>query len=456
MMTHDDTIIAPATPPGEGAVAIVRLSGPKAEELLLRFFHPSGGGSLESHRLYHGRLGGPSGTTIDEVMAVVMRAPRTYTRENVVEVHCHGGQALVGRILDLFVDAGARLAGPGEFTLRAFLNGRIDLARAEAVIDLIRSRSEASGTLALRQLEGRLSRSIYELREILMDLAAEVEAWIDFPEDDVPTPEKTDWAGRVGGVLGQINGLLSGFESARVLREGLSILILGPPNVGKSSLLNALLGEARAIVTEIPGTTRDIIEETLVLDGIPLRLVDTAGVRNTTDPIEAEGVRRARDKISGADLVLLVLDGTRAPDNDDRLALELCREKPLLVVVNKVDLGTLPPGGEWDRYEQVRISARTEEGFDTLREKIVGRFRADFSGGEIADSVLVSDRRHRQALVHCRAALQRFVDALGEDKPAEFLAFELGEALNSLGEITGETTPDQLLEQIFSRFCIGK
>ncbi|MBE0599646.1 MAG: tRNA uridine-5-carboxymethylaminomethyl(34) synthesis GTPase MnmE, partial [Desulfuromonadales bacterium] len=312
-----DTIVAPATPPGEGGIGILRLSGPRAAEILQSFFRPSrGSGPLASHRLYHGRLITRQGICADEVMAVVMRAPRSYTREDVAEIHCHGGPQVMRRLLDLFIESGIRLARPGEFTLRAFLNGRLDLAQAEAVIAVIRSASEAASQVALQQLAGKLSQAIHTIRDQLVEVLALIETEVDFPEDELELPSRQALQERVEVARGEIDQLLASFDTGRTLREGMAVLILGKPNVGKSSLLNALLGEARAIVNPAPGTTRDTIEENLNLGGIPLRLVDTAGIRHTTDPIEAEGVRRARAKIPSADLVLLVVDGSQAPDGD--------------------------------------------------------------------------------------------------------------------------------------------
>jgi tRNA modification GTPase len=338
------TIIAPVTPPGEGGVGIIRLSGLLAEPALLRFFYPSRrAATLTSHRLYHGHLRSEAGELVDEVLAVVMRAPYSFTREDVAEIHCHGGPLVMQRILDLFLEnGGVRLARPGEFTQRAFLNGRLDLTQAEAVIDVIRSRSDAARGVAMRQLEGRLSKAIHQIRSVLVDLLATVEAHIDFPEEDIELPDQQHLTAGGRNVLTSIDRLLATFEEGRVLREGLSVLILGRPNVGKSSLLNALLGEARAIVTDVPGTTRDTIEESFSLCGLPLRLVDTAGIRSTVDPVEAEGVRRAKQKVVSADLVLLVIDGSVSSGEEDLLALEACSNSRLLLVVNKSDLPPAP------------------------------------------------------------------------------------------------------------------
>lgn len=451
-----DTIVAPATPSGEGGIGIVRLSGPQAETVLETFFKPGRKvARFESHRLYHGHMVDRDGRILDEVMAVLMRRPRSYTREDVAEIHCHGGPQVMRRLLDLCIDAGLRLARPGEFTLRAFLNGRLDLAQAEAVIDVIRSASEAACHVALGQLEGKLSGVLHRLREQLVEVLALVEAHVDFPEDDIEHPDQQRLRLEVVAVQRDIEKLLAGFDAGRTLREGISVLILGKPNVGKSSLLNALLGEARAIVTSIAGTTRDTIEENLALGGIPLRLIDTAGIRQTIDPIEAEGVRRARSKVPAADLVLLVVDGSRPLDADDLLAFEACREANTLLVVNKGDLPLIPLPPSFVTLPQVAVSAQSGEGVARLRDAISAIF-LHRPGGEGPESVLLSDRRHREALVRAAGALDHFLAGLAAQFPPELLALEVREALQAIGEVTGETTPEEVLDHIFSRFCIGK
>lgn len=454
----DLTIIAPATPPGEGGVAIIRLSGPLAEPSLLRFFSPScrSSSALISHRLYHGYLRNDAGVSVDEVMAVVMRAPYSFTREDVAEIHCHGGQVVMQRILNLFLEGGnVRMARPGEFTLRAFLNGRLDLTQAEAVVEIIRSKSAMACNVALRQLEGRLSQTIYQFRDELADLLALVEVFIDFPEDDIEWIELDTLVSRAKAVVNRIDNLLSTFDDGRILREGLSVLILGRPNVGKSSLMNALLGESRAIVTDVPGTTRDTIEETLSLSGLPLRLVDTAGIRHTSDPVEAEGVRRARDKICSADLVLFVMDGSVDPSEDDHLALSVCKDSRLLLVVNKSDLPPVPLIEPFLSIPAVHVSTHSGQGLTELTQHIVSLF--SFSSiGAGRESFILSDGRHRDALLRTRNSLFRFCEESKGAVSPEFLAIELRDALHALGEITGETAPDEILDRIFSRFCIGK
>ncbi len=456
IIDSQDTIVAIATAPGEGGIGIVRLSGAGAERLLQDYFCSAGrDDQFASHRLYYGHFRDSAGELIDEVMAVVMRAPRSYTREDVVEVHCHGGNVVLRRIVDLFVDAGARLARPGEFTLRAFLNGRIDLSRAEAVIDVIRSRSEAACRVALGQMEGRLSQHIYRFRDRISDLLAEVEAGIDFPEEELPLADRQRLIATSTTIVEQMAVLLESFESGRLLRDGLSILIFGKPNVGKSSLMNTLLGEARTIVSDIPGTTRDTVEESLVLRGMPLRLIDTAGVRQTVDPVEVEGVQRAQAKVAGVDLILLVVDGSQMLDQDDQMALQSCDPERTLLVINKQDLGSCPLPVEFAALPALSICARNAAGIDLLLDGVVNFFSRN-SGSEGRETTLLSDRRHREALLLARNALERFRFSLTEEHPSELAALELREALHSLGEITGETAPEDILEKIFTRFCIGK
>jgi len=456
IIDNQDTIVAIATAPGEGGIGIVRLSGADAEKLLNHYFVAVGSEApLTSHRLYYGHFRHVGGELIDEVMAVIMRAPRSYTKENVVEVHCHGGSVVLRRVVDLFVDAGARMARPGEFTLRAFLNGRIDLARAEAVIDVIRSRSEAACRVALGQMEGRLSRQIFQFREEISDLLAEVEAGIDFPEEELPLADRQRLITASSTIEQKMEVLLRSFESGRLLREGLSILIFGKPNVGKSSLMNTLLGEARTIVSDIPGTTRDTVEESFILKGMPLRLIDTAGVRQTLDPIEVQGVQRAQAKVAGVDLVLLVIDGSQPLDEDDHKALQVCDPERTLLVVNKQDLGSYALPVEFKVLPAVCISAQSIEGIQSLLDRVVSFF-SQSSGSEGRETTLLSDRRHREALLLARNALERFRSTVTDEQPSEFGALELREALQALGEITGETAPEDILEKIFTRFCIGK
>jgi len=450
-----DTIVAPATPVGEGGIAIVRLSGPASEQLLLKHFRLRQTTTLplETHRLYLGLLTDVD-EELDEVMAVVMRAPHSFTREDVVEIHCHGSQWLVRRIVDLLIGSGARIARPGEFTQRAFLNGRLDLAQAEAVADLIHSRSEAAGRIALHQLQGRLSHLLGGWRSELQDILAEVETHIDFAEEDIEFPDLADVRQTVASLAAGMSRLLASFDSGRLLQEGVRVLIFGKPNVGKSSLLNSLLGQARAIVTEVAGTTRDTIEEGLSLQGLAVRLIDTAGIRETDDAIEREGVSRAREKLASSDLVLLVVDGHAGSDADDLLALRFCPPEKTLLVVNKVDRGKTHLDPAFDVLPRVEISARSGHGLELLQQQISGYFLDKEQ--DSAESVMLYERRHRDALHRTLGFLQGFLTQLTGGSPVELLALELRSALAALGEVTGETVTDDILDKIFSRFCIGK
>jgi len=457
-MLSTDTIVAPATPPGEGGIGIIRMSGSRAVAFFAEVFRgkTTTPAKMKSHQLYLGGLYNGREELVDEVLAVIMRGPRSYTGEDVIEVHCHGGAQILRSVLDLFLETGARMAGPGEFTQRAFLNGRLDLAQAEAVIEVIRARSERASRVALDQLGGSLSREIYGFTGQIKDALVLLEAHIDFPDDEVGELDLSALLDPLQQVARQMRSLAESFDLGRVLREGISILILGRPNVGKSSLMNAILGESRAIVTEVAGTTRDTLEEQLVLAGFPVRLIDAAGVRDTHDPVEQEGVRRARDKATSADLVLMVVDGSAPLQEEDLLALELCRPEKTLIVINKSDQAQLCDTSRFVGFKhRIAVSAKYNQGVTALGEAIVRHLTEDSS---LADNegVVITERRHREALLGGIEALDGFFAAVDLTVPRECLAMDLREALGALGRITGETTPDEILEQVFGRFCIGK
>jgi len=454
-----DTIAAISTALGEAAIAIVRVSGPEAVALVDKLFRGKTPlAQVPSHTIHYGFLVEPSsGEKLEEVLVTVMRAPRTFTGEDVVEVNCHGGVVGVQRVLQLVLDAGARLAEPGEFTKRAFLNGRIDLAQAEAVIDLIRAKSERAMRLAVRQVDGELSQKIRELRQQLLSLLAHVEVTIDYPEYDVEELTRQQLCQEIAQVEGAIGRLLASARQGRVLREGITTAIVGRPNVGKSSLLNRMARANRAIVTDIPGTTRDIIEELVTIRGIPLRLVDTAGIRETTDVVEQIGVQRSRQALEEAELVLLVLNGAERLTDEDRRLMELVKGRDAIVVVNKADL---PRRLDMAAVEAafpgrvVQTSTVAEPGLAPLEEKIAALF---FSGQvDTDDATYLSNVRHIRLLNEALQALQEAAEQLQAAVPVDVAAIDLQRAWSLLGEILGEEVGEALLDEIFSQFCLGK
>jgi len=452
-----DTIAAVSTPSGNGGIGIVRVSGNLAPVIGDTIFKPVNSGGLISHRFYFGALVDPvSGDLLDETMVVIMRAPRSYTREDVLEIHCHGGMLVVDRVLSLVLRSGARLADPGEFTRRAFLNGRIDLVQAESVMDIIGSQTDAALRLAQRQREGFLSQRITEVRTHLVRALALVEAYIDFPEDDLGETDTAAINLSVNEASVLITELLAGFDDGRILREGISLLIMGKPNAGKSSLLNRLLNENRAIVTHLPGTTRDIIEETVNIGGLPVRLLDTAGIRHTDDEIEREGIKRALDKIPEADMVLFVVDTARPFDDEDQIILNALSTSTVLIVKNKCDLPcaiSLPK--ELEKFKCVEISANSGVGVEILKQVVQTTFLHD-STLDNRDFIAISRARHRDALFSTNTILDRVSVCLATGISLELLAVELREALAEVGSVTGECANDEVLDLIFSSFCIGK
>ena len=459
LMMYSDTIAAISTPLGEGGIGIVRLSGAGARQILGALFMPSRRRSepgVWPRRLRHGHIVDPAtGCAVDEVLAVFLPAPNTYTREDMAEINGHGGPVALQRILSLCLAQGARLATPGEFTARAFLNGRITLDQAEAVLDVIQARTETALRLAVQQLDGRLADSVRGVRRSVLEVLAYHTAVMDFPDDEIDHQETLPL---VRQALAQVQRLLDTADQGIIYRQGVRTAIVGRPNVGKSSLLNALLRESRAIVTPIPGTTRDTIEETLNLRGLPVVLIDTAGIAATDDLVEQLGVERSRRAIAAADLVLFVLDGSQPLADYDREIAASLASRTSVVVVNKSDLapgldgaavGALLPGAP-----VVHLSALTGEGLAALEETLV----ATMLGGRAVagDSWLVTSPRHQDALRRAAEHLQAAADGLATNAYVDCVTIDLTAAANALGEITGETAGDDLLEAIFSRFCIGK
>ncbi len=507
-----DTVAAISTPLGEGGIGIVRLSGPQSLAIADRIFQGKDGikpSQSPTHTLHYGHIT-QNGEIIDEVLLTVMRAPRTYTREDIVEINCHGGIVPLGRVLDLTLKKGACLSEPGEFTKRAFLNGRIDLAQAEAVIDVIRAKTRLSLKAAVSQLSGHFSREVEDLRNLLVNILAKVEANADFPEEDAvkrgETPQSTVKQCRFSGsadsqavpfacstltchtekqcpkgrqhwpkagvgslnwqdirrelvpIVDDLSKLIATAKSGKLLREGIRAAISGKPNVGKSSLFNALLGENRTIVTAVPGTTRDVIEETVNIKGIPLNLADTAGLRKAEGEIEKESVTRSRHSMGEADLILLTLDGSGTLSQEDRAIMEELKDRTAILVINKKDL---PQRIDIKEVKEalpdkriVRISATRKTGLLELRQAVADMFWQ----GEVLspETALVTNARHKDALLKAKESLQNCRDSLQSQVPLEFIALDLRASINSLGEIVGETATEDILNRIFSQFCIGK
>jgi tRNA modification GTPase len=456
----DDTIAAIATPLGEGGLAVVRLSGPQAFAIADKSFLPVGKNSLKpsvasSHTIQYGKIV-RGGKTVDEVLLAVLRALRTFTREDTVEITCHGGILPAKLVLDTLLENGARLAEPGEFTRRAFLNGRLDLAQAEAVADLIHSRTELALAAANEQLAGKLSQRINQLRDDLMRTLAHVEAHIDFPDEDIAPDTKQQLLKRLEDGVKFMDELLRTANEGQILRRGIRAAIVGRPNVGKSSLLNQLLGRDRAIVSPIPGTTRDTIEETANIRGLPVVFIDTAGLREARDAIEQEGVRRSRESLAKAEFILHVLDASRPLTNEDENYFAEFAGKKRILVLNKTDLPrrlNLPSKSRVS-CPAVDVCCLNGQGIEALKDAIKELVWA----GEITAEMLqvMINSRHQSALNRARAATQRTIDALRAATTLELVAMDLRIAVNAVGEIVGKTATEDLLDSIFSQFCIGK
>ncbi|MGQ9837271.1 MAG: tRNA uridine-5-carboxymethylaminomethyl(34) synthesis GTPase MnmE [Cyanobacteriota bacterium] len=451
-----DTIVAIATAvvPAQGSIGIVRLSGSQALSIAQAIFTPARPqDSWKSHQMIYGWIHDEKGQPLDEALAVWMQAPRSYTREDVVELHCHGGIMAVQATLQLCLRQGSRLAQPGEFSLRAFLNGRIDLTQAESVADLVAARSPQAAQMALAGLQGKLSEPIRALRQQLLSLLAEIEARIDF-EEDLPPLNIPDWQAQLQHCQTQIQILLSTAARGELLRTGLKIAIVGRPNVGKSSLLNAWSGQDRAIVTDLPGTTRDVVESNLVVKGIPVQLLDTAGIRDTEDPVERLGVERSRRLAQAADILVLVMDAQAGWTEADAAIYESIRHRPLILVINKTDLAPLQ-GIELPQdilYRIPAVAARGE-GIPAL-EAAVEQIACQ---GHPQPNLAVSlNQRQAAALIQAQASLEQVQSSLQEQLPLDFWTIDLRAAVHALGQVTGEEVSESVLDQIFSRFCIGK
>jgi len=451
ILQENDTIAAIATPAGTGAIAVIRVSGKESFNIVDKIFR--GKKRLTespSHTVHYGKIIDPSETVIDDVLVTIFKEPNSYTGENSVEISTHGSSLITKKIIELLVEAGARIAEPGEFTKRAYLNNKFDLSQAEAVLDIINSRTEASLLGARNQLDGLLSSKVKELRQMLIDSASYVELELDFAEEDIELIQKNELANRIEDIINKIDSLLKTYSFGRILRDGVNVALVGKPNVGKSSLLNYILKESRAIVSAIPGTTRDVIREDVSIDGILFRLYDTAGIRLTEDEIEKEGVSRSRDVIKNADVIILLEDIFE--ENPEGLFEEIksfSNTNKILRAINKIDLNP-----KTDKKGDVHISALTGEGIEELFSKLKNIAAGDTSYTE--KSAVVSNVRHYNCLKKAKENLQRSLSSIHLNYSGEFIASDIRNAVINLGEIIGEVTSEDILNNIFSQFCIGK
>ncbi len=458
-LSLDDTISAISTAIGRSGIGIVRLSGTESLPIVERLFHSKDQFSFSPNLARVGEIRDPfSNETLDEVVVTFFKGPKSYTGEDLIEIGCHGSPIILRRVIELTTQLGARIARPGEFTLRAFFNGRIDLTQAEAVRDLIDAQTSYQAKVAVKQLQGSLSKKLQPMKEELKGMIVHLETAVEFVDDDV-SPESLEIIGTsLDQLLSQLEEIERSFDFGRVLREGIQLAIIGRPNVGKSSVFNRLLQKDRAIVTDIPGTTRDVLSDAVSIDGIPVYLVDTAGIRESADIVEKLGIERTRTAIADADLVLLVLDGSQNLTDDDLVILNETESLPRLIIINKVDLPTkmladqiesLATGSTW-----VRVSALTGYGLDDLRKKLFEAIAPHSALGE--ENVILTNSRHHELIVSAIGALKEARKALDEGYSEEVMLVGMHQALRTLGEVTGETTIEDILGQIFSTFCIGK
>ena len=453
--TTDRTIAAIATPQGTGGISVIRISGDNAIAVADRIFSGKSLCDAPSHTIHYGFIKNSNGETIDEVLVSVMRAPRTFTREDTVEISCHGGTVVTHAVLNAVIEAGAYMAEPGEFTKRAFLNGRIDLSQAEAVIDIINAKNGLAQRNAMSQLGGALSKEIKAVRDELVHLCAQMQVIIDYPDEDLEDVTDDDIKNVCQSCADKISKLIATSDNPRIIRHAIKTAIVGKPNVGKSSILNCLAREERAIVTDIAGTTRDVIEENVTVKGIPLILSDTAGIRETEDIVEKIGVTKSKQYLDMADLVIVVLDGSQGIDDEDREVLKATDAKPRIILLNKSDITTKITPDLFDKTDTViEISAKTGDGTQELANAIEKLCKLD--GIETENGKIITNMRHKTALIGARDSLIRVAQALEMGMPCDIVSIDIASAMDSLGEITGETVAESVVNDIFHSFCVGK
>lgn len=458
-VTEYDTIAAISTPPGEGAISIVRLSGDQAVAVAKKVFKGRDLDKVASHTINYGHIIDPSdGSLVDEVMVSVMRAPKTFTREDVIEINTHGGIVATNKVLQLLIGSGARMAEPGEFTKRAFLNGRIDLTQAESVMDLIRAKTDKAMQVAVNQLDGNLHHLIGNLRQEILDSLAQVEVNIDYPEYDTDQMTTKMLLEKAKTVSSSIDQLLKTADSGEILQHGLATAIVGKPNVGKSSLLNRLLDEDKAIVTDVAGTTRDVVEQYVNIDGVPLKLIDTAGIRDTEDKVEKIGVERSKAALKGADLAILVLDSSRELEEDDLELLDATADKRRIVIFNKNDLTPVITPNSVVQLKAddivLQTSAIKNDGIETIKQTIGKIFNSGIEDN--SSNVIITSARQAGLLRKAKNSLNDVISGIEAGMPIDLVQIDMTACWNTLGEITGESYPDELITQLFSQFCLGK
>jgi tRNA modification GTPase len=460
-MLFDDTIAAISSAIGEGGIGIIRISGNDALKILNKIFVSINNKetlTMKSYTLRYGHIVDPvNHEEIDEVIVSYMKKPNTYTREDIVEINCHGGMVAVRRILSVVLNQGARLAEPGEYTKRAFLNGRIDLSQAEAVMDLIMAKTDESMKVALEQSEGKVSRKIKELMDQLIGVLAHIEATVDYPEDDIEDIVSVKVIEEAKIIISLINELVKTASTGRIIREGLNTVIIGKPNVGKSSLLNALIEENKAIVTEIPGTTRDIIEEYINIEGVPVKIIDTAGIRETGDIVEKIGVEKTKEYVNKSDLIIFMIDGSTELEEEDEEIIRLIKDKKAIIVINKLDL---PSAVDMDYIKSklglkpiILASVNNEKGIDSIKKEIVNLV---YEGKVSTKDICITNVRHIDILIKANESVEDGINTLKNGFPLDMASIEFKNAFLKLGEITGDTTQDDIIDRIFRDFCIGK
>ncbi|MGE5329959.1 MAG: tRNA uridine-5-carboxymethylaminomethyl(34) synthesis GTPase MnmE [Deltaproteobacteria bacterium] len=461
VITIDDTIAAISTPFGNGGISIIRISGEKAFEIIEKVFKPAKASekNIKTYSMKYGHIVDSfSQQTIDEVLVSFFVKPNTYTREDIAEINCHGGIIIAKEILGKVVEHGARLAEPGEFTMRAFINGRVDLLQAEAVIDLINSKTIASKKASLRQLEGKLSNKVREIREKLVDIITDIEATIDYPEYDIEEVSRKRIEESLNYYIADIEKLLKTYFQGRILREGIEAAIIGRPNVGKSSLLNALAKKEKAIITDIPGTTRDVIEEYMEIGGIAVKILDTAGLRETTDKIEMAGIERSKKAIEEADLTLLIFDGSQELKQEDKKILELLKDKKTIVIINKIDLERKLSIEEVQELipdrKIIEISAVNEEGLENIEQAMQEMIASNQISYD--NEILITNLRHKNLIEEAKKFLEEAKSLIQKGVPVDIVSVVISEAAGKIGEITGDTVGEEVIRNIFSKFCVGK